>query len=131
MQLLFCYYSVDLCSDNGTKQRNNVLILFSGTIELKILVRDYYTLPFMKDCIKTLLYANYMYKLDFISRYWKIKPKESIKDLNTLLCLSRTHHSLWMRLGLIEEPETFRRALVVMLGAYIYVNYASINKIET
>eukprot|EP00171_Calliarthron_tuberculosum_P021901 IDg21901t1 len=81
-------------------------------------VKDTYPLPRMDDCLDSLGTASHFTTLDCNSGYWKVKLAEGDRDKTAFTSHAGTFQFKRMSFGLCNAPETFQRALDILLAGY-------------
>lgn len=81
-----------------------------------VAVRDSYPIPGMGECIDSLGDAEVSTILDCNSGYWQITVEEEEKKKKTFTCHSELYRVTRMPFGLRNAPETFQRALDIILS---------------
>lgn len=84
----------------------------------KLKLRDTYPLTRIDECLDSLGYAKFFTTLDCNNGYWKIPILPRDQDKTTFTCHSGTFRFNRMPFGLMNAPETFQRALDIILSKY-------------
>ena len=83
-----------------------------------MIVKDSYPLPRMDECIDTLGEAKIFTTLDAFWGYWQISLSEKDKPKTSFVCHAGQFQYTRMPFGLTNGPETFQRALDVILNRF-------------